>query len=161
MINKKSKNNTTIKKKSNNNTAQSKKRKKKLSLNDTSTLLALLTATIGIVCIKFLGIFFTLLLIGGIILIIFLSKLINRMSRKKLSRRIINTLVIIFLIMCIAGCIGAAGFFIYIVKQAPEFDIKKLTYSESTLVYDMNNKLIAELGTNKRENITYQDMSEV
>lgn len=137
------------------------KRKTKFTLTDTSTLLAVLTVIIGIVCIKFLGIFFTVLLIGGIILILFLSKIINKMSKKKLSRKIINVLVIIFLTLCIIGCLGVGGFFIYIVKEAPEFDVKKLTYSESTLVYDMNNKLVAELGTNKRENITYEDMSEV
>ena len=33
--------------------------------------------------------------------------------------------------------------------------------SESTLVYDSKNELITELGTAKRENITYDEMSEV
>ena len=158
MTNKKSKQKTNTKKTS---TKKVVKQKTKISLTNTSTLLVLLTAIIGIACIKFLGIFFTLLLIGGIILILFLSKIINKMSKKKLSRRIINALVIIFLIICIAGCLGIGVFFIYIVKSAPEFDVNKLTYSESTLVYDMNNKLVAELGTNRRENISYEDMSEV
>ena len=136
-------------------------KKNKSTLNSTSTILVLLTAIIGIVCIKFLGLAFTILLIGGIILILFLSKLINKMSKRKFARRIINVLVIIFLIVCIAGCLSIGVFFIYVVKESPEFDVKNLTYSESTLIYDKNNELIAELGTKKRENIEYNEMSEV
>ena len=165
MINKKPKPKTqpnrSVQKVKNQNQKRVVKTKTKTSLNNTTTLLALLTVIIGIVCIKFLGIFFTIFLIVGIGLILFFSKLINKMSRKKRARKIINALVIIFLILCIAGCIGVGGFFLYVVKESPEFDVKNLTYSESTLLYDINNKLVAELGTNKRENIEYEEMSEV
>lgn len=120
-------------------------------------LFIIITTILGFIL---LGPMFTVILIVGIITIIFLSKFINSIKKGK-RKKIINFIIILFLIGCIVAAIGIGVFFYYIVSTAPEFDIKKLTYSESTLVYDTNNKLIAELGANKRENITYDDMSEV
>lgn len=137
------------------------KKSSSFSLTDSTTLLAIAVVIIGILAIKFLGIFFTLFFVVGIILIIFCSNLINKINKKKKSRKIINTLVIIALVLCIVGCLGIGVFFIYVVQKAPEFDVKKLTYSETTLLYDSKGVLRAELGANKRENIKYEDMSEV
>lgn len=136
----------------------SKKKKKNISKDIISfVLFIILTVALGLI---FLDPLFTAIMIVGIIGILFLSKFINNVKKGK-RRKIISCIIIIFLIFCILGVIGVGAFFFYIVSSAPEFDVKKLTYSESTLVYDMNNNLIAELGANKRENITYDEMSEV
>ena len=152
-------------KKQTKNTKNSQKRykvkKTSFSLTDSTTILAIVSIIAFIISWKIMGLFFTLLLFVGIIIIIVGSMLINKITKKKKSKTVINTLIIIFLSLCILGTVVVGGFFLYIIKSAPEFDVKKLTYSESTLVYDCNNELIAELGAKKRENITYDEMSEV
>lgn len=152
-------------KKQTKNTKNSQKRykvkKNSFSLTDSTTTLAIVSIIAFIISWKIMGLFFTLLLFVGIIIIIAGSMLINKITKKKKSKTVINTLIIIFLSLCILGTVVVGGFFLYIIKSAPEFDVKKLTYSESTLVYDCNNELIAELGAKKRENITYDEMSEV
>ena len=150
-------------KKQTKNTKNSQKRykvkKTSFSLTDSTIILAIVSIIAFIISWKIMGLFFTLLLF--VIIIIVGSMLINKITKKKKSKTVINTLIIIFLSLCILGTVVVGGFFLYIIKSAPEFDVKKLTYSESTLVYDCNNELIAELGAKKRENITYDEMSEV
>lgn len=123
--------------------------------------LAIIAGIILITSFILIGLLFTAILVIGIVLIIVASFIINKLRRSKISHRITNAIIIIILVMAILGTIGAGIFCLYIVKNAPEFDISKLTYSESTIVYDKDGGIIAELGTEKREIITYDQMSEV
>ena len=134
-----------------------KKKTKKFLSKDILFFIIFIIAT-AILGLIFLGPTFTAIMIFGILGILLLSSLINKIKKGK---KIVSFIIILFLILSILGVIGVGIFFYYIISSAPEFDVKKLTYSESTLVYDMNNNLIAELGANKRENITYDEMSEV
>ncbi len=136
-------------------------RKSKLSLSDPIVLLGLFVIIGGIISAKLMGIEFALLLIGGVFLILILSKLINIITKNGKRKVLSNILVILFLIVAITITVVAGGFFAYVVSKAPEFDVEKLTYAESTLVYDSKGTLIAELGAKKRENINYDQMSEV
>ena len=114
-----------------------------------------------ILSLIFMGGFFTFLLIFGVAFILLASKLVNKLTKNGKRKKVLNIIVIIFLSLCIFAVVCILLFFAYVVKTAPEFDTKKLVRSESTLVYDSKNELITELGTAKRENITYDEMSEV
>lgn len=107
------------------------------------------------------GLLITIFIDVGIAIILFLSKIIGKMKKKKSTRKLVNLLIILFLLGCIGLAIGGTIFIFYVIKEAPEFDPNKLVYSESTLIYDKDQNLIAELGTEKREIITYDQMSEV
>ena len=144
---------TTSQKNAKTNTSKKQESKKSSSL--IGLLIFIIIVTIP--SIIFMNLMFTIIMDVGILMILGLSKLINKFKSKKL----INILTILFLLICIAGVAGIGMFFAYIVKQAPEFDVKKLVKSESTILYDSKNKVMAELSTKKRENITYDEMSEV
>lgn len=71
----------------------------------------------------------------------------------------------ILLIIIIVGIIGiliaAAIFLASIVKNAPEFKPENLYQQEATIMYDANGQIIAKLGLEKRENISYEELPEV
>lgn len=145
-----------------NNTRQNYRRKKKVrKLNEDTTFLAIFTVIVGAVSIKLMGLMFATILIIGIIGILLFSALLKKITKNGKRKTLINILIIFVLIGCISIIAGGGLFFLYIASKAPEFNVEKLTYSESTLVYDSKNVLIAELGSKKRENITYDEMSEV
>ena len=129
------------------------KKNKKIALIELLVFLIIVT----VLSIIFMNLMFAAIMDVGILVIIGISNLLNRIKRKI----IINILTILFLLACIAGVAAVGLFFAYVVKQSPEFDVKKLIKSESTILYDSNNKVMAELSTKKRENITYDEMSEV
>ena len=88
------------------------------------------------------------------------EKVKKEKNKKKFGR--IWYFILIFIVICaILAFIAIAGFGAYIVASAPEFDLNKLYEKEATLIYDSKDNLIATLGTEKREKITYDDMSEV
>ncbi len=82
-------------------------------------------------------------------------------TKKKINRKLVNFILIILTTLAIFLVISVIGFSYYIVKSAPEFDAVKLYEKEATLIYDADNKLIATLGTEKREKITYDELPEV
>lgn len=82
-------------------------------------------------------------------------------TKKRINSKIINLILIALTILAIIFVLVVVGFGYYIVKSAPEFDSSKLYEKEATLIYDANNKLIATLGTEKREKVTYDELPEV
>ena len=97
----------------------------------------------------------------GLIIILGFARLLDITRHKKKQRRILQTLLIIFLTFAIVGFLGIAGFLAYVVYSAPEFDTDKLQYKESTILYDSDGNEFAKLGKQKRENIEYNEVSEV
>ena len=97
----------------------------------------------------------------GLIIILGFARLLDITRHKKKQRRILQTLLIIFLTFAIVGFLGIAGFLAYVVYSAPEFDTDKLQYKESTILYDSDGNEFAKLGKQKRENIEYDEVSEV
>lgn len=73
----------------------------------------------------------------------------------------LKVLLIIIIIGIIAAICVVAAFLHSIVKNAPDFNPNNLYQQESTIVYDSEGKIIAKLGTEKREKITYEEMPEV
>ena len=80
-------------------------------------------------------------------------------KRKKVRFGYYFLILITFLAIC--AFIGAIGFCYYIYKSAPEFDPSQLYEKEASLIYDADLNLIATLGTEKREKITYDELPEV
>lgn len=81
----------------------------------------------------------------------------NNKKRSKLGYRIIVGITI----LAIIAFLGIVAFCYYIYKTAPEFDESLLYEKEATLIYDSSNTLIATLGTEKREKISYDELPEV
>lgn len=70
----------------------------------------------------------------------------------------ILTIIMIFLVFCFICGITFMG---YIVIFAPDFDVEKLYTTEASIVYDSDLNIIARLGTENRERVTYEDLPEV
>ena len=109
----------------------------------------------------FMNWFFTLALILGILFILWISNWFGKKRKKKWVRIAVNSIAIFVLLCAISGVGVIAWFLNYVVEHAPEFNEDALTMTQTTIVYDSNNVEIAELGTEKREIIKYDQMSEV
>lgn len=80
-------------------------------------------------------------------------------SRKKKRRgKKILLAILIFFIICF---LAVAAFMAYIVINAPQFDPEKLYHQEASIVYDVEGNVVAKLGSENREKITYDELPEV
>lgn len=79
-------------------------------------------------------------------------------KKPKRTRHIVLISIMGFLILCALACLS---FCVYIIATAPPFEEEKLYSSSSSNIYDMNGELIAQLGSKRRENVTYDDLPEV
>lgn len=77
----------------------------------------------------------------------------------------IGTVFKSFILVGLLGGIAAMmiGSFILIktIETAPELDVSKIYATESTIIYDKDGNIIDELGIQKREWVSYQDISPV
>lgn len=81
----------------------------------------------------------------------------NKKQKRKWWKKILS-----FLILCCAlGVFAVFAFFIYIVQSCDKFDPNRLANKDQTLIYDSKNNLIAKLGIEKRESITYDKLPQV
>jgi len=82
-------------------------------------------------------------------------------EKKKGKKRIMNNVMIIILLLIGLGLVAVGVFLGYIVTNAPKFDANKLYSKEKSVVYDSNGNIWAELGTEKREKVTYDELPQV
>lgn len=82
-------------------------------------------------------------------------------KKGKVWKRILKICIILFFILCIAAMIGAFLFINYIKNTAPTFAPEHLYKQESSIFYDINGDVYAKLGSEKRENVTYDELPEV
>ncbi len=90
------------------------------------------------------------------------SRLNKKQPKKKKGFK--SFLLRFFLILLFMFCLvflAGAGLFVYYAKDAPTLDESQLVDNPSSKIYDMNGDLIAELGTQKRENITASEIPQV
>ncbi|MDD3392358.1 MAG: transglycosylase domain-containing protein [Bacilli bacterium] len=103
--------------------------------------------------------------VGLVDLLIMLPKLRKKKAKKqkgkKKKKKILKIILIIFFVFVIIGIILMCFFFYIIVKNAPEFDPDQLYEQESTILYNSDGEIYAKLGTENRENITYDEVAEV
>lgn len=69
--------------------------------------------------------------------------------------------LVVVMFFAIIGFIGGIGFCYYIVKSAPEFDAQKMFEKEATKVLDSKGSIIASLGAEQREKVSYEDLPQV
>jgi penicillin-binding protein 1A len=110
------------------------------------------------------------LIIGAIDLLLFIPTLIKKKKKKKRVRTKASKakkkkiFKIILIILFSVGILVLAAVFIFfwmIVKNAPDFDPNRLYQKEATIIYDSKGEIIAKLGAEKREKITYEELPEV
>lgn len=83
-------------------------------------------------------------------------------KHKKIKKGTLGYYILVSItIFAIVMFLGLIAFCFYIYKTAPEFDANKLYEKEATLIYDANNNLVATLGTEKREKLSYDELPEV
>ncbi len=69
--------------------------------------------------------------------------------------------LVVVMFLALVGFIGGIGFCYYIVKSAPEFDAQKMFEKEATRVLDFKGNLIASLGAEQRQKVSYGDLPQV
>lgn len=187
--NKKDLNVKTKEKKENKKKENSKKPNKEINQlwNKYNTYLILLVLVVAILIVGSLtvGIKITLMLLAGVLGLGILLVLFKNFKRKKKKENIKEEkkdktekevkqkkgkgthrkLKIFLLFIFIIGIIGFSAisvFFYLVIKTAtPKYDVKKLYNQESSIIYDRDNKVIAELAFKKRKIITYEELPEV
>ena len=80
----------------------------------------------------------------------------KKKGKTKLSKKILLGFLIFFLLCIILGI----AFFIYIAVTAGSFDPDKLYSKEASTLLDSDGNVYAKLGTQMRQKIDYEDMSE-
>ena len=86
------------------------------------------------------------------------NKKVVKKSKKIL---VLKIFLITILSLIIIGVIAVSVFFSMIVREAPDFNPQNLYTQESSLVYSSSGNVIAKLGVEKREKITYDDLPQV
>ncbi len=84
---------------------------------------------------------------------------IGETTRKVKKKK--HVLLILLMIILVWGAVAVLGFSVYIIATCPEFDTNLLYKSGSSTVYDADMNVVAELGVEKRENVTYDQLPEV
>lgn len=85
----------------------------------------------------------------------------NKESKKCKKFRFWYWLLVFCMFFALACFVAGIGFCYYIVKSAPEFDAQKMFEKEATKVLDSKGELIATLGSEKREKVTYEELPQV
>lgn len=142
--------------------AKSNKIKKLIKKNKSTLLTILLVLITGLVLYFKLGLIPTLIISLFIVLVLNLIPIIKKMSKtKKGKKKLLNIALggisafgIILLLICILG--GA-----YIIIAAPDFKPDNLYKKEATIIYDKANEIIAKIGLENREKISFDELPQV
>lgn len=85
----------------------------------------------------------------------------NSKQKTKKKRKIGKIILLILLFLIILVIIACVLFASYIVTTAPKFNPNELYTQDPTVVYAADGEVIAKLGAEKRETISYDDLPEV
>ena len=116
---------------------------------------------IAIILYFLLGLIETAIIMFGLIFVLFIGYFLDKPKSKSKRLKVVKVILIIFLIGTILVLIGGCAFIFYVVKKAPDFNQELFKAKESTIIYDSEGKEYAKLGTELRENIEYDELSEV
>jgi len=89
------------------------------------------------------------------------KKIKDKSTKKSRAKRIGKIALMAFLGFGILAVLAIGFFMIYIIVSAPEFEPDVLYKKESTVVYDANGNEIIQLGREKRERISYDELPQV
>jgi len=86
----------------------------------------------------------------------------NKKGKKnKAGRSLWKKILTVILIIGIAGILLMTLFFGYIVVSSPKFSESAFNVKDQTVVYDKDGNIMATLGTQKRESVTYDELPQV
>lgn len=74
--------------------------------------------------------------------------------KKETLLKVLKHLLITGVSLAIIVALAGGGLFAYFISSAPKLSEKELKSTNSSLIYDVNNNLIADLGSEKRENVS-------
>lgn len=114
-----------------------------------------------VLCFINFDLLFTLITAFGIVVILGIAKLLDKMKSNKKRKKVLTIILLIFLTLGILCLTAVVIFLVYVAISAPKFDPKKLSTKEMTILYDKNEKIITRLGSEKREKVTYDQLPEV
>lgn len=130
----------------------------KITIISLIIIVCLLALLMTILFGRLLALFGTLILI---VLIVF-TQVLDRNSKNSKNRKAVKTFFIILLALIILGILCFIGFFIYISSTSnKKYDVEKLERKETTIIYDQKNQVVANLGSEKREKLTYDEIPEI
>lgn len=89
------------------------------------------------------------------------SKNVNKTKNKRLKRKWWKKLLSWLIILGAIGVFVVFAFCIYIVASCGEFNPNALANQDQTIIYDSENNIIAKLGMEKRESVTYDELPQV
>lgn len=90
-----------------------------------------------------------------------IKKVKTSVDKKLEGKRKKHVLLIILLSIMIFIATCGLAFTVYIIAASPEFKVEELYKTSSSILYDTENNVIAELGVQKRDNVTYDELSDV
>ncbi|WP_458412727.1 transglycosylase domain-containing protein [Schinkia sp. CFF1] len=82
-------------------------------------------------------------------------------SKKSNTRGLFNRIMTIFVLIAVVGLLAGGITAVAFILGAPKLDAAALESPQSTRIYDRNQELIAELGNEKRTNITYDEIPKI
>lgn len=84
----------------------------------------------------------------------------KKKTNKGFGKKLFKGLLMFFLCMMIIGFVAVLLFFSYVVKNAPNFDPQNLYKAESTILYFSDGTEMAKIGSETREKVNYNEVSE-
>ena len=89
------------------------------------------------------------------------KKNIKKRIKNSKKNNILNNICLTIIILFFLGIVTVSGFFCYVYFSAPEFKGELLYKKESSNIYDSKGDLIASIGTEKRQIVTYDELPQV
>ena len=108
----------------------------------------------------FYGKIFALVVTFLLFIVLMIGTYLDKPKKKSKVRKVVKILITIVLALLLVGIIGACCFLVYVVKNAPDFESQLLKEKEATIIYDNKGEQYAKIGTDIRENIEYNQISE-
>ena len=108
----------------------------------------------------FYGKIFALVVTFLLFIVLMIGTYLDKPKKQSKVRKVFKVIFTIILALFIVGVVAGCGFLIYVVKNAPDFESQLLKEKEATLIYDNEGNEYAKIGTDIRENIEYNQISE-
>lgn len=108
-----------------------------------------------------LGLIVTIIVAITMIIVSGIAYFISEMKTSSRKRKILNAILIIFLILFILGLLAFGSFLVYITITAPKFDPQQLNTKEISIFYDKDGNEITKVGDEKREKVKYSELPQV
>jgi penicillin-binding protein 1A len=139
------------------------KRKLKQLIKKAKTLLLTLSGLMALTIVSYfsLGLLYTLVILTIVLIIIGIVIMFGKWGKGKKGHLIRNYLLIGISLFGTIIILFASAFLIYVVINAPNFNPENLYKKEATILYDSKNNMIAKLGAEKREIVSYEDLPQV